>query len=312
LTALSWSVAAKATEKSLPVVDKKLYPTRLNPEFSLMVDYSLATRYTTHQGLRASALFHIIDQVAVELHGGYLFGSESSIMKVLRDRSKENRRTLHQGREPAVPGLQQLTYHLGADLHVIPIYGKLSFVSELESSFQVYGLVGLGLAGTRTVTDGTRLANCNSPSFLGGGCADFYAGPAKLVGLPGISPSGNDILGAGEYQVLPLAVPVEYGLGFRLFFSKWAAFRAEIRNHHWLGVNTGLNPLTGQRGVDLNVVENEEDEGGCTQGYRLSNAVLDPVYSQLSGGARPCYLNVHSVTLARVGLSFMIPVNSFF
>jgi outer membrane beta-barrel protein len=297
---------AHAEDTRLPVVGNKLYPMRFNPEISFQVDYSLADKYTSHQGARVSGLFHIWDNLAVEAYAGYLFGSESSIMKTLRDKSRDNRNTPEKGgREPALPGLQQLTYHLGVDGQFAPIYGKLSFVSEFEASFQLYGLGGIGLAGTRTITDNTLLgkSGCNQIGGISKGCADLYAGPAKLASLPSISPGGNDIFGAGEFQLAPLAVPVEYGLGLRVHMGKWVALRAEIRNYHWLGINNKMN---------INVVEDAADEQNCTAGYRVANPVLDPVYSALTSGGRPCYLNLHTVTLANAGLSITIPVNSFF
>ncbi|MBI5495148.1 MAG: outer membrane beta-barrel domain-containing protein [Deltaproteobacteria bacterium] len=307
----SW---AHAAEKSLPVVDRKLYPMRFNPEFTLQFDYGLADKYTSHQGLRASALFHIWDNVAVEAYGGYLFGSESSIMKTLREKSRSNRETQHNGREPALPGLQQLTYHLGVDGQFAPIYGKLSFVSEFEASFQLYLLGGVAMAGTRTLTDQTLLnkqgAVCQA-NPVSKGCATFFAGPAKLASIPSFSPGGSDIFGAGEYQLVPWALPVQYGLGMRIHLGykiggfdtgKWFALRAEIRNYHWLGINNDWDRNKGP----INVMEDPDDEKTCGLGYRVSNAVLE------FAGATPCFLNTHSVTLANVGLSFTIPVNSFF
>jgi outer membrane beta-barrel protein len=300
-------------------VGHKLYPLTLNPEFSLMWDSSLADRYTSHMGPRVSAMFHVLDFLALELHGGYMFGSESSIMRTLRDKSKPTRQT-RGDREPALPGLQQLTYHFGGDVQLAPLYGKLSFVSEFETAFRLYGLAGVGVAGTRTVTDATRSGTCPPGLTAGGfgGCAQFMAGPVKLLGISGLAPQNNDILGPGEYQVLPLAVPVEYGLGLHVQgmpppppympalppeIGRWFAFRAEIRNHHWLGINNQMN---------LNVREDADDESGCEQGYRLENDMLDRVYGTLTSGGRPCYLNIHTVTLARFGVSFLIPVNSFF
>lgn len=317
---------AQAQEGRLPVVDNKLYPARLNPEISFMWDASLAERYTSHMGPRVSAVWHIIDMLAVELHGGYLIGSESSIMRTLRDKSLATRRPTPQpnkpaveGREPALPGLQMLTYHLGADLWFAPVYGKLSFVGEQEGTFQFYGLAGLGIAGTRTVTDETR-TGCTNMALGGvtGGCSRLMAANQKLVDLPGISPSGNDIFGPGEYQLLPLAIPVEYGMGLRLQgvpptppyvpsipaeVGRWFAVRLEIRNQHWLGINNGMN---------INVKEDPDDEKGCEMGYRLENRTVDTVFSNLTGGQRLCYPNLHTVTLARLGVSFVIPVNSFF
>jgi len=293
-----------AQEKSLPVVDRKLYPMRFNPELSFQIDYGLADKYTSHQGFRFSGVFHIWDNLAVEAYVGYLFGSESSIMKTLRDKSRPNR-VMKGSREPALPGLQQLTYHLGADVQFAPIYGKLSLVSELETSFQLYMLGGMGLAGTRTITDPTLLGNsgCKPIGGVSKGCADIYAGPAKLISLPSLSPGGNDIFGAGEYQIAPLAVPIQYGAGIRLHVGKWIALRAELRNYHWLGINNKMN---------VNVVEDPDDEAGCGYGYRVSNRVVDPVFGALTSGARPCYLNTHTATLANAGISFTIPVNSFF
>ena len=293
---------ALAQSTSLPVVENKLYPMRFNPELSFQLDYGLADKYTSHNGFRVSGLFHIWDNFAVEAYGGYLFGSESSVMKTLRQKSRDNRDQKGK-REPALPGLQQLTYHAGMDAQFAPIYGKLSAVSELEASFQLYGLAGVGLAGTRTVTDPTLLGKtgCSGIAALGRGCADLYVGPARVVGLPAISPGDNDIFGAGEYQILPLAVPVEYGLGFRLHMGKWAAFRAEIRNYHWLGINNKMSP---------DVVEDTDDQAGCGYGYRVSTPGFDTVYGLT--GQRMCWPNVHTVTLANAGFSFVIPVNSFF
>ncbi|MEW5854378.1 MAG: hypothetical protein AB2A00_36725 [Myxococcota bacterium] len=322
LGALALPSVARAEQKRLPVVDKKLYPLSLSPEFGIMAETSLADRYTTHSGLRLSGVFHVFDMLAFEAHGGYLFGSESSIMETLRAKRQSKGK-----REVALPGLQQLTYHGGFDVQFSPIYGKLSFVSEFETTFHVYGIAGLGFAGTRTVTDATNDKGCPSggiipqtPSAGLAGCAQFYAGPAPVLGITGISPGGNDILGPGEYQILPLAIPAEYGLGLRLQgvppplkllglnlaipndIGRWFTLRLEIRNHHWLGINNQMN---------LNVVEDPEDDAACSYGYRLSNPPLDNTLNTFAAGTVVCYPNVHTVTTVRAGLAFIIPVNSF-
>lgn len=303
---LAAAVPAHAQTSSLPVVENKLYPMRFNPELSFQIDYGLAEKYTSHNGFRFSGVWHIWDNLAVEGYAGYLFGSESSIMKTLRDKSRDARRSKG-GREPALPGLMQLTYHAGADLQFAPIYGKLSAVSELEASFQLYVLGGMGLGGTRLVTDKTR-AGTTGCTNIGGGCNDLYAGPQKLVSLPGLSPGGNDIIGPGQYQLLPTAVPVQYGLGLRVHVGKWIALRAEIRNYHFLGLNLADR---NDPSAWPDVVEDKKDQDVCTYGYTVSTPGLDSAVSGL-GGPRVCWPNVHTVTLANAGLSFVLPVNSFF
>lgn len=139
-----------------PLIADKLFPMQFRLEFTGMFDFTYANKYVQHYGGHGAIGFHIFDWLAVEAYGGYLAGQETSIADKVRLAGKSNSQLTDDASlcatpncEPELPDLWQTTWIAGANLQWAPIYGKLSAVSELDMSFQLYGILGGGVEGIR-------------------------------------------------------------------------------------------------------------------------------------------------------------------
>ncbi len=181
-----------------PLIADKLFPMQYRLEFTGMFDFTYADKYVRHYGGHGSVGFHLFDWLAFEVYAGYLGGRETNIADKVRLAGKSNSQLREDPSlcatptcEPELPDLWQTTWIAGANVQWAPIYGKLSAVSELDMSFQLYGILGGGVEGIRK-----RLNGEGSP---------FQDGGIRPV--------------------------VNYGIGLRVMPWKWVAFRAELRNY---------------------------------------------------------------------------------
>jgi outer membrane beta-barrel protein len=144
----------RAPRAGTPLIQNKLYPMGFRLELSGFFDRSFNDKYVVHTGGHGTLGFHIFDFLAVEGFGGYLYGAETGIVgNVRNDGASAKRANEGQecnpdvGCEPQLPDMWGTTWFAGADVQWAPIYGKLSAVSELDLTFQLYGLVGAGVEG---------------------------------------------------------------------------------------------------------------------------------------------------------------------
>ncbi len=142
----------RAPRAGTPLIQNKLYPMRFRLEVTGFFDYTLNDKYVHGIGGNLALGFHIFDWLAVEGFGGYLVSNETGIVKNVRSDGSSFKRVTADcnadvGCEPQLPDLWQPTWFAGADVQWAPIYGKLSAVSELDLSFQLYGLLGGGAEG---------------------------------------------------------------------------------------------------------------------------------------------------------------------
>lgn len=145
----------RAPREGTPLISNKLYPMQYRFEFTGMFDMTYGNKYTQHYGGHGAIGFHIFDWLQVEAYGGYLAGSETNIASRVREVGF-NAQKLNRGEpcatplcEPELPDLWQTTWIAGANAQWAPIYGKLSVVSELDLSFQLFGMLGGGVEGIR-------------------------------------------------------------------------------------------------------------------------------------------------------------------
>lgn len=138
-----------------PLISNKLYPMQFRLEFTGMFDMTYGNKYTQHYGGHGAIGFHIFDWLQIEAYGGYFYGDETNIAARVREVGF-NALKLERGEacatalcEPELPDLWQTTWMAGANAQWAPIYGKLSVVSELDLSFQLYGMLGGGVEGIR-------------------------------------------------------------------------------------------------------------------------------------------------------------------
>jgi outer membrane beta-barrel protein len=149
-------VAERVPRSGTPLIQNKLYPMQFRLEVGAFFDYSFNDKYVDHLGGSGTLGFHIFDWLALEGFGGYLVGGETGIVGNVRNDGSSNKRAVEgqpcanedaEGCQPQLPDLWQTTWFAGADVQWAPIYGKLSAVSELDLTFQLYGLLGGGAEG---------------------------------------------------------------------------------------------------------------------------------------------------------------------
>lgn len=137
-----------------PLISSKLYPMQFRLEFTGMFDMTYGNKYVQHYGGHGAIGFHIFDWLQIEGYAGYLAGDETNIADKVRQAGKSHSQLLDEPSlcatptcEPELPDLWQTTWFTGANVQWSPIYGKLSAVSELDLSFQLYGMLGGGVEG---------------------------------------------------------------------------------------------------------------------------------------------------------------------
>ncbi|MCB9655974.1 MAG: outer membrane beta-barrel domain-containing protein [Deltaproteobacteria bacterium] len=125
---------------SLPVLLDKRFSNGGAHQLSLLFTTAIVTKFVESVGGMAAYEYSLSDLFALELSGGFFAGQESDIMAKVREKLAE---------EPAFSDLYQLQWHASADLVVVPIYGKVSFASTFDPSFDIYAVLGGGVGGVR-------------------------------------------------------------------------------------------------------------------------------------------------------------------
>jgi outer membrane beta-barrel protein len=205
----------RQAREGTPLIANKLYPMAFRFEGSALFDMTYGNKYVEHYGGQLSLNFHIFDWLAIEGFGGWFAAGQTNIAAKVFEAGRssslvEEDRTLcaTDNCEPELPDLWSTTWFAGAHAQWAPIYGKLSFVSELDLSFQLYGLLGGGVEGiAKRLRDNT-----------------YDSGQGAVV--------GRRFFGVGT-AIRPV---LSYGAGLRIIPWKYFAIRLELRNTH------GLNP----------------------------------------------------------------------
>lgn len=180
----------------LPVLVDKRFGERGRHQLSLALSTSMASKFVEATGGFLTYAYGFTDVIALELGGGFFLGSESSIMQEVRQNFP--------GQEPPLSDLYQIQFLANADLMLVPIYGKMSFASEFDPSFDLFLVAGAGIAGTRRQV----------------GIDDTKTFDSK------ITPAFN------------------FGLGFRFYFSRLVALRVEFRDFFYPDPGEGVDGLT--------------------------------------------------------------------
>lgn len=251
---------AEALPPDLPLIQERLYPLLLKVELAPLYTYSINDKYTHHTGMVLTAGFHFFNWLGVEAYGGYnlngfgelgsIPGWPSALRSGWTNLADAIDQFTHSGGTESIstkplelPDLYWQSWMAGADVVFSPFYGKWSIVSELGGSFYFYGVAGGGAAGTeKKVT---------------------YPAPTR-------------------YKQGPVVFPLNYGIGAKIFFLKWLALRAELRDYWW--INPEVEEID-QSGVDP-----------CKGGYCLT---VD--------GKKQQFTDTSRMTMLQVGLSFVFP-----
>jgi len=195
-----------------PLIANKLHPMGLTLEISPVFDYAYSEKWISHIGGHLSLGFHIFEWLGVEGFVGGFYPRELAITQTVRDQGHSFAScTGGTDCDPKLTDLWQSFAFAGAVVEWAPLYGKLSIVSELDLTFQLYFVGGAAIEATaKPVTQVGTLVNTEY---------DFFPG----------------VLSGQQYIYNP-RISAAYGAGLRIIPWRFVAFRLELRNL------TGLNP----------------------------------------------------------------------
>lgn len=181
----------------LPVLIDKRFAAGGRHNLSLQVSTAMATKFIEGTGVYGAYQYSFSELFGLEVGGAFILGSESSIMAEVRQNFP--------GTEPPLSDLYQLQWMGNVDFVFVPVYGKMSFASEFDPSFDVFLLAGGGVAGTRR---------------------QF----------------GFDDTKTFESAIAPV---FNVGLGFRFYFTDLLALRLEFRDFFYPDPGAGENDVSG-------------------------------------------------------------------
>jgi outer membrane beta-barrel protein len=193
-------------EETIYVVQGKRFLARGHFELTPQFVWSVNDSFSAHTGMMLSGLYHLKENVALEMNVGVfgwwdapgvsdprLGGRDTSMTTELR--AKENL-------APERVKLYQFPYVVSADLQWSPLYGKVDFHELVLGQFNVYLSVGAGIVGLQleTLTPGSP-----NKTFV------------ELNGPFGALP--------------PMALTTSFGGGLRFYFTEWLGMRVEVRDY---------------------------------------------------------------------------------
>jgi outer membrane beta-barrel protein len=192
----------------LPVLLDKRYGADGRQKASLMLTTSVITKLVQDTGFVATYQYSFNDLIGVGLTAGYFFGSETSIGDAIRLETDPT------CQDPASPSnceelgdLFQMQWLASADVVFVPLYGKMSFASELNPSFELYLIGGAGAGGVRR----------------------------KNTQFQSTASIGHDS---------KVTVVANIGLGLRFHIVDWIGVRAEFRDYFFPEPASGVGGMT--------------------------------------------------------------------
>lgn len=186
---------------TLPVLIDKKYGLAGRLQLGAMFSTTLATKFTESTGGTLNVQYNFIDQLGLELTGGFYSSSEAQILEEIRTQ-------LGAGVDPQVSDMHQMQWLAALNLMWVPIYGKISFASEWNPSFDFYVLAGGGVVGTKR----------------------------------GISSATSILPDSSETDIAPMA---NFGGGLRIFVMPMFAIRLDVRNYFYADPDAGEQTFTG-------------------------------------------------------------------
>jgi outer membrane beta-barrel protein len=193
-------------EETIYVVQGKRFLARGHFELTPQFAWSVNDSFSAHTGMMVSGLYHLKENVALELNVGVfgwwdepgvsdprLGGRDTAMTTELRE--KENL-------APERVKLYQFPYVISGDLQWSPLYGKVDFHELVLGQFNLYLSVGAGVMGLQleTLTPGVP-----NKTFV------------DLNGPFGALP--------------PMALTTSFGGGLRFYFTEWLGMRVEVRDY---------------------------------------------------------------------------------
>ena len=147
---------AEENEK-VQVLQKKAYIQAGKHELTPWFSVSVADKYTSEIGGGLQYQYHILESLGVQAEGFYFSSGETSLTSQLRDLNKE----------PIEPQLMQMVGYAGANILWYPLYGKLSLISEVALSYNIYIQGGAGVMFSRVYDASVDKYSEPSPQFAG-------------------------------------------------------------------------------------------------------------------------------------------------
>lgn len=182
---------------TLPVLIDKKSGLAGKFQVSPMFSTTLASKFTDSTGVSLNLQYNFFDQFGIELAGAFYAASEAQILDQIR--SEINR-------DPLLSDMHQMQWLAAGNLVWTPIYGKISFASEWNPSFDLYLLAGGGIVGTQ-----------------------------RNVDAGGVDANGSRLLTA-ESDIAP---HFNFGGGLRIFVMPWLAVRLDVRNYFYADPDSG-------------------------------------------------------------------------
>ena len=175
----------------LPVLIDKRHGGEDRHQLSLMFGTTMVTKYTEGLGVYGTYQYNFTDMLGVEVGGGFFATDETAIMQQIR---AQGRRSAAGFVEPYFSDQYAMQWTAMANIVFVPIYGKMSFASEFDPSFDVFLFAGGGVVGARRGLGGFRESTGIPTSFESA-----------------VTPAGD------------------FGGGFRFYFTRLIALRLEVR-----------------------------------------------------------------------------------
>ncbi len=137
----AWALQGGEDPSQLPVLIDKRYGGENRHQLSLMFAATTFTKLTEGIGGYLAYQYNFTDMLGMELSGGFFSTGETFIMQSVRASTE--------GQEPFLPDQYALQWTAMANVVFVPFYGKMSFASEFDPSFDLFLVAGAGVVGAR-------------------------------------------------------------------------------------------------------------------------------------------------------------------
>lgn len=194
-------------EETIYAVQRKAYLTDKKIEISPMVALSFTDRFVQTFAPSGSVSYHVAENFAFELYGGYMFPTESGLTAEILQEAKLT---------PEIAKLTQMLWAAGVGVQLSPIYGKVQVFGRTLGNFAFYVGAGLGIGQTRVqCTPGTLLDP--NRGFDPGTCPMVEVGPNDELRVV-YEPASTRVMGA-------------ISGGVRFYFSNSLGLKFEVKDY---------------------------------------------------------------------------------
>ena len=206
-------------QETIYAVQRKAYLIDKAFEITPMGSFGFTDRFVTTFAAALSVSWHVAENFALELSGGYMFPQESALTTEILDEGKLT---------PEIAKLTQMLWVASLGLQWSPIYGKLQVFGTSLGTFQFYLGAGGGVGQTRVqCTPGMDLDP--NRGFEPPKC------PAPEGEVTGDEP-------VFVYEPATTRFMGHLSGGFRFYFANWIGLKLEVKDY--LFVSRVFRPQT--------------------------------------------------------------------